>query len=140
MQLVGIGALKLQSVVINVVVASAEEIVSLSNFFVDLGSVPVQTVVWNICGAPDVVISGFQFPGSLPPPIGYCFSITRRCTQYPTHSPDALVVWACRCAAGTQIECDTGEQPGAWASHRQDPARRQLPDHPFLHMNNASTT
>ena len=69
MQLVGISAaLKLQAVVINVVGASAEQVVSLSNFFVNLGSVPVQTVVWNICGTSDVVISRFQFPGSLPPP------------------------------------------------------------------------
>jgi hypothetical protein len=82
MQLVGIGALKLQAVVINVVVASAEEIVSLSNFLVDLGSVPVQTVVWNICGAPDVVISGFQFPGSLPPP----FFGARRDPHTHTHT------------------------------------------------------
>ncbi len=69
MQLVGISAaLKLQTVVINVVGASAEQVVSLSNFFVNLGSVPVQTVVWNICGASNVVISSFQFPGSLPAP------------------------------------------------------------------------
>lgn len=70
MQLVGIGtALKLQAVVINVVGASAEQVVSLSNFFVNLDSVPVQTVVWNTCGTSDVVISRFRFLGSLPPPV-----------------------------------------------------------------------
>jgi hypothetical protein len=51
MHIVGISAtLKLQAVVINIVSASAEQVVLLSNFFVNLGLVLVQTIMWNICG------------------------------------------------------------------------------------------
>ena len=92
MHIVGISAtLKLQTVVINVVGASAEQVVSLSNFFVNLGSVPVQTVVWNICGTSDVVISRFQFPGMLPAPFSLPgFNHPRG--KYLAHSSDALMV------------------------------------------------
>jgi hypothetical protein len=110
---------------ISVFVASAEEVVSLSNFFVDLGSVPVQTAVWNFCGAPYVVVSlGFQFPGSLPPLFWAlaALQVTHVRHRHSTPPSDSLIV-----CAGMLL---------APRSNVTLLARQQLPDHPFLRVNN----
>jgi choice-of-anchor A domain-containing protein len=62
LRLVGFNRNTVQEVVINVV---GNGTATFSNFFVDVGSVPLTSIVWNICEAPQVVIQGFQFPGIL---------------------------------------------------------------------------
>ncbi len=89
--------------VINVVGARAEQVVSLSNFFVDLGSVPVQTVVWNICGTSVVVIYRFRFPGSrTPPPSLSVDSHTRHDTR--RHPPTPALIQR-NDGVGAQVCC-----------------------------------
>ena len=63
MRLVGFGS-STQEVVINIV---GNQTATFSNFFVDVGSVPLTSIIWNVCEANLVVIQGFQFPGTSPP-------------------------------------------------------------------------
>jgi choice-of-anchor A domain-containing protein len=61
MRLVGFSS-STQEVVINIV---GNQTATFSNFFVDVGSVPLTSIIWNVCEANLVVIQGFQFPGIL---------------------------------------------------------------------------
>jgi choice-of-anchor A domain-containing protein len=61
MRLIDFDRSTVNEVVINVV---GNATATFSNFFVDVGAVPLTSIVWNICEANLVVIQGFQFPGT----------------------------------------------------------------------------
>jgi hypothetical protein len=68
LRLVGFNSQSSSEVIINVMRESGDSTASLllSNFAVDLGSVPARSVLWNICGGTDlVVIQAFGLPGTL---------------------------------------------------------------------------
>lgn len=65
---VGFEGQSINEVIINVMreADDSEASLVLSNFAVDLGSVPVRSVLWNICGGTDlVVIQAVGLPGAL---------------------------------------------------------------------------
>jgi hypothetical protein len=68
---VGFEGQSINEVIINVMreADDSEASLVLSNFAVDLGSVPARSVLWNICGGTDlVVIQAVGLPGMRIPP------------------------------------------------------------------------